>query len=57
MDYFKEKLPQIKYFLRNHHNTKVRMILVCVMKSVEDYKDKAYFHSKLILKRQKLKLF
>ena len=31
IEYFREKAPQIKDFLRNHRNTKVRMILVCEM--------------------------
>ena len=31
LKYFEEKAPQIKDFLRNHRNTKVRMILVCEM--------------------------
>ena len=53
MDYFKEKLPQIKYFLRNHRNTKVRLLLVCIMKNNEDYKDKAYFHSKTEINLEK----
>ena len=30
-EYFRENAPQIKDFLRNHRNTKVRMILVCEM--------------------------
>ena len=31
LDYFREKKLQIKDFLRNYRNTKVRMILVCLM--------------------------
>ena len=31
LEYFAEKATQIKEFLRNHRNTKVRMILVCIM--------------------------
>ena len=31
IEYFREKAPQIKDFLRNHRNTKMRMILVCEM--------------------------
>ena len=31
MEFFREKATQIKDFLRNHRNTKVRMILVCEM--------------------------
>ena len=30
-NYFSEKATQIKDFLRNHRNIKVRMILVCIM--------------------------
>ena len=33
--YFKEKAPQIKDFLRNHRNTKVRMLLVCEMENTK----------------------
>ena len=29
--YFAEKASQLKEFLRNHRNVKVRMILVCIM--------------------------
>ena len=56
IEYFREKAPQIKDFLRNHRNTKVRMILVCEMerqiieKSKGESKttyehDNAYFQS------------
>ena len=31
IEFFREKATQIKDFLRNHRNTKVRMILVCEM--------------------------
>ena len=31
IEYFREKAPQIRDFLRNHRNTKVRMIMVCEM--------------------------
>ena len=31
LEYFAEKATQIKEFLRNHRNIKVRMILVCIM--------------------------
>ena len=30
-DYFAEKATQIKEFLRNHRNIKVRVIMVCIM--------------------------
>ena len=56
-DYFGEKAEQIKYFLRNYQNTKVRMLLVCLMERqiIEDPKGKskiifeqsnAYFQSR-----------
>ena len=31
IDFFEEKVLQIKDFLRNYRNIKVRMILVCLM--------------------------
>ena len=31
--YFAEKASQLKEFLRNHRNIKVRMILVCIMET------------------------
>ena len=34
-EYFAEKATQIKEFLRNHRNIKVRMILVCIMEKYE----------------------
>ena len=34
-EYFAEKATQIKEFLRNHRNIKVRMILVCIMEKQE----------------------
>ena len=42
-DYFGEKAEQIKYFLRNYKNIKVRMILVCLMERqiIEDPKGKS----------------
>ena len=33
--FFAEKVPRIKDFLRNHRNIKVRMILICEMESQE----------------------
>ena len=61
IEYFKEKAPQIKDFLRNYRNTKVRMLLVCEMEkqitgksneeSITSYEhDKAYFHSRTYIK-------
>ena len=51
-EYFQSKAAQLKKFLRNHRNIKVRLVLVCVMEKMEgNYKlniinqDKAYFHS------------
>ena len=70
IEYFREKAPQIKDFLRNHRNTKVRMILVCEMekqiieKSNEESKtsyvnDKAYFqsHTHINLEKTEVKVF
>ena len=31
IDFFEEKNPQIKEFLRNHRNTKIKMIMVRLM--------------------------
>ena len=56
-EYFREKALQIKDFLRNHRNTKVRMLLVCEMeiKTIEKSngetktnvnQDNAYFQSR-----------
>ena len=64
IEYFREKASQIKDFLRNHRNTKVRMILVCEMevqineKSNEETKtsfakDKAYFQSQTHINLEK----
>ena len=36
--FFAEKATQIKEFLRNHRNIKVRMILVCIMEKQENVK-------------------
>ena len=30
-EYFKEKAPQIRDFLRNHRNIKIRMLMTCLM--------------------------
>ena len=57
IEYFREKAFQIKDFLRNHRNTKVRMLLVCEMeiKTIEKSngetktnvnQDNAYFQSR-----------
>ena len=52
--YFAEKATQIKEFLRNHRNIKVRMILVCIMEKYESVdggrknittESKTYFNS------------
>ena len=64
-NYFKEKASQIKDFLRNHRNTKVRMLLVLFKiekqitektneESITSYEhDKAYFHSKTYINLEK----
>ena len=70
IEYFREKAPQIKFFLRNHRNTKVRMILVCEMerqiiekskgKSKTTYEhDNAYFQSQthINLEKTEVKVF
>ena len=70
IEYFREKAPQIKDFLRNHRNTKVRMILVCEMerqiieKSKGESKttyehDNAYFQSQthINLEKTEMKVF
>ena len=58
IEYFKEKAAQIKDFLRNHRNTKVRMLLVCEMgkQNIEkssNNQDKAYFHSRTYINLEK----
>ena len=70
IQYFREKAPRIKDFLRNHRNTKVRMLLVCEMEqqiieksngeSKTNYKyDKAYFqsHTYINLENTEVKVF
>ena len=66
IEYFSEKATQIKDFLRNHRNTKVRMIMVCEMerqiieKSKTTYKqDNAYFQSRthINLEKTEVKVF
>ena len=56
-DYFAEKATQIKEFLRNHRNVKIRMIMVCIMeqKHIKKRKtiitqDKAYFNTETYIK-------
>ena len=51
-DYFAEKASQIKEFLRNHRNIKIRMIMVCIMEQQQRdgrkgviIQDKAYFNT------------
>ena len=51
-DYFAEKATQIKEFLRNHRNFKIRMIMVCIMEQQHSEKrktiitqDKDYFNT------------
>ena len=70
IEYLREKAPQIKDFLRNHRNTKVRMILVCEMErqiieksngeSKTTYEhDNAYFQSRthIDLEKTEVKVF
>ena len=70
LEHFREKAPQIKDFLRNHRNTKVRMLLVCEMEkqiiersngeTKTNYeRDKAYFqsHTYINLKKTEVKVF
>ena len=70
IEYFREKATEIKDFLRNHRNTKVRMILVCKMErqiieksngeSKTTYEhDKAYFqsHTHINLEKTEVKVF
>ena len=62
--FFAEKVERIKGFLRNHRNTKLRMILVCEMEQqiIEKVKEKskikfnqdnAYFHSETYINLEK----
>ena len=51
-EFFTKKIPIVKDFLRNHRNTKVRFVLVCMIEKKEGNKklsikvqDKAFFHS------------
>ena len=63
IEFFREKASIIKDFLRNHRNTKVRMILVCGMETqtiekIEDSipifeHDEAYFHSRTYINLEK----
>ena len=66
IEYFSEKGTQIQDFLRNHRNTKVRMIMVCEMekqiieKSKTIYEqDNAYFQSRthINLEKTEVKVF
>ena len=63
-EFFREKASIIKDFLRNHRNTKVRMILVCEMENqiieksngetITSYEhDKAYLHSRTHINLEK----
>ena len=53
LDYFKEKLHQIKDFLRKYRNTKVRLLLVCKMENSDLIQDNAYFQSKTYINLEK----
>ena len=48
-EYFAEKATQIREFLRNHRNIKVRMILICIMEKYESVdggtESKTYFNT------------
>ena len=56
IEYFKEKAPQIKYFLRNYRNIKIRMLMTCLMeqqlihnKKIIYKQDKAYFNTETFI--------
>ena len=58
IQFFAEKVPRIKDFLRNHRNIKVRMILICEMESqdsidggrkVFSHFTKAHFNTKMYI--------
>ena len=50
IEYFKEKAPQIKDFLRNHRNIKIRMLMICLMEQQLIYIKKIFINkTKLIL--------
>ena len=58
LEFFRRQKEYLKEFLKNHKNTKVRFVLICMMekqeKSVDGMllikvNDKAYFHSKLYI--------
>ena len=64
IEFFREKATQIKDFLRNHRNTKVRMILVCEMEKqiieksngeskISYDQDNAYFQSRTHINLEK----
>ena len=64
MGYFREKVAQIKDFFRKHRNTKVRMVLVCLMgkqiievsngEEIISYdQNLAYFHSRTYINLEK----
>ena len=53
IDYFKEKAPQIKDFLRKNRNTKVRLLLVCEMENTSNNQVKSYFQSKTYINLEK----
>ena len=47
IDFFEEKNPQIKEFLRNHRNTKIKMIMMRLMeKKRQDRSNKKKFYSR-----------
>ena len=44
--YFAEKASQIKEFLRNHRNVKMKMIMICTMEQQHMEKRKKNYHSR-----------
>ena len=64
IQFFAEKVSQLKTFLRNHRNEKIRMVLVCLMEQQPNEKikgktkiifnqDKSYFHSETHINLEK----
>ena len=54
LEFFRRRKEKLKEFLKNHKNTKVRFVLICMMEKQEGnekllfkVQDKAYFHSNL----------
>ena len=49
LEYFKEKAPKIKDFLRNHRNIKIRMLMTCLMEQQVILNKKKLFINKTML--------